>query len=1649
VDAVISLTACEHRDNPTPENCTPADSITVFDPVRTLGQLPAGFIQLSRFGLQVTGVPTGRQMIDLDVCLAGSKTGQPAADCKTFTLLAQADEEKRYYITDCPDGCTGVKFDRNGDEVYENRVSRNPFDTLDLVRRGLPEKNINYESLRDAADENNNGIADCEEGGNDFTCGNPDFTGPWDFDTDREGFRTGVYELSEDSTGGISNFGEDTNWNDSLDGDEDGSKIGSTFTIDYNWGTGGGCGWASNNEGAGPGGVFHTGTIGNWDSSHDTQECRPDGIISGTEICEPHDVYSGTAGEKFWFEYLRTPEIHPVHFGTDPRDGFDWRTQILDYSWAIQWDQADGNSVWTWEFDLDTTDGDQLLGDNTLHGIYGGGPNGLISGGNFPLYDGALVFAPTNADVGSANYGNEENGTIGGNREAKRGCWFNVLSQIDTDVGNSAADRPLNLPRPVDDDCDNEYDLGPDGCPGECGVDDDNNGAVDDPLEICPCMRCEGGPRAGIACTKDLPCNPDADDPNHYDCVLDVDPTNGTPTAFGDDVCGGAADPDDGSPSPDEGVFSEFELASTGERVTRQASPNLGNGVGGVGRPSGNIRYNTLEDFFGPVGSSWQAEIGFLVLEPEGDPALDGYGMTVDEVVVEWLEARPIDQTEDKCGINAPAPEEFEGRCARVMLAEENNTFAGDRRLEVSVLDPEPAGNEVTCPSGARGVEVTAFSEAEPQGETLCLEETSAGGTHFAGLVQTTTKIQAPDDGLVYTDFNGLVTPTLTVRYVDKNDGVHATDNGPDGQPGIAGFDDDGDGTTDEADELCPTTSQLAPGRSPHLAGQPSRYSDDNCGCLDNPIDAVTFTQFDVADVIIEEVFFSDDGDDDGFADPGEKVTATVVFRNLADFPIEDLVFRASSGSDYILCFGNDDPGDATGDTAKIDRIEARQPGCITPDPAVCSDRVEAQFSFIVADDVTRNSLSEELRSGLEVTMNGLAKATRLSENAGRRAPRDADRITEFDIPISGFAVRQFFEVEHNLSPGSEGTATTYENDFEAYANDAALFNDWRPRTEGDDVDELDGNRCQYNDPFNPFGNSTEPQEYCEVGEETDNTVHDWHLSSLTGCDSQGLTTCQKGQGGNVIKSHGPGDQSLAMNWLAWGYTPFLDNPMSYHANRIQWIEKTESIQLLSAAAGAEPPKLEMWTMVSLADTRAFVGPMPRTLDAAVTGVCVDRNGNNQCDTINDGDGTERWEVIDPKINPYSSWKAPNFINCAYDPTDDGSTEDDFFENSQRYGPSSTCYPNLVESCLGRTSDPSFIITSVYQHPTCFPETGDFDVEVPGLYETASTGGGTGTGVWAKQVYDLSKYRGQKILLRFLSTGTGIAGVDIWGNFVEGFLNADDGWYIDDIVVTGVSSTDFNLSIDNAIGGSAGCPTTTCGSATSRVAVLPYPRNDKNGEPKPAAACTDATLEYCDFDEDGTVDSSGTTADSPAPRQAFVIEARESETDTCFGGALEFRFEIAGGEVLSDWSTLQDILVDPLETTTYDVSVRCSTDTSCENTQSVTIDVPPYTPRDFTCRTNNLVLQTDKQTINWDPDGNDACPAEWDVAKGTSFGSTFFDNQSCLEDNSTDTQSTDPADPNPGFGFWYVSRHTGEDGSYSTGTPAEEPGRDDNITACP
>ena len=292
-------------------------------------------------------------------------------------------------------------------------------------------------------------------------------------------------------------------------------------------------------------------------------------------------------------------------------------------------------------------------------------------------------------------------------------------------------------------------------------------------------------------------------------------------------------------------------------------------------------------------------------------------------------------------------------------------------------------------------------------------------------------------------------------------------------------------------------------------------------------------------------------------------------------------------------------------------------------------------------------------------------------------------------------------------------------------------------------------------------------------------------------------------------------------------------------------------------------PELTFWTQLSIFDKRLFVveplSPGDYAFSAARVYACIDHDTDGQCDTRETGnlDGTEKWEPLEAWYSPESSFRTDNFINCMYDPTDDGSTETDFFPNSVTSGPSSTCRPNVVDTCLGQTrsDDSSGIAFMNVLGDACFPETGVEATEGVKGY----VGGALWTDArWVLKRYRLDEFAGRKVLFRWHMTPGQFPGVDNCAAILGwGCGNRDDGWFIDDIRVNGLAQP-LTLLIDNAGEAIAPPAPTICapGEIDPALAAIPYPTFDTElFAARPAAACSDPAVATCDFNNDDAVDA--------------------------------------------------------------------------------------------------------------------------------------------------------------------------------------------------
>jgi hypothetical protein len=217
------------------------------------------------------------------------------------------------------------------------------------------------------------------------------------------------------------------------------------------------------------------------------------------------------------------------------------------------------------------------------------------------------------------------------------------------------------------------------------------------------------------------------------------------------------------------------------------------------------------------------------------------------------------------------------------------------------------------------------------------------------------------------------------------------------------------------------------------------------------------------------------------------------------------------------------------------------------------------------------------------------------------------------------------------------------------------------------------------------------------------------------------------------------------------------------------------------------------------------------------------------------------WIKVEPYWNPYDQQNSPDIFQCGFDPIDDGSTEDDFFDPTdpaRTLGPSSLCYPEFVYVRHGESSSP-------------FAPANMGRADGPGL------AGMWGLGTWIETKFDLERFRGRSVRVRFIATtleGNAVPQGENWEDIFH--INPDpgeDGWWIDDVEVSGTLTMPAVVTVDvQDNSGLSGPPAD----------------GDLDGFCDPMDNCTHAAnADQQDSDDDGLGDSCDT-----CPQLAYVID---------------------------------------------------------------------------------------------------------------------------------------------------------------------------------
>lgn len=341
LDVTATLTACTPGTVLPDGSCTPFPGIEVYDGTQNLGLMTAGLTQSASFNLNVKPTVTFPGQVEMVFGVSAQKNGLTVANINTFHHVLDADtwsfadedpavSGATYYSTDFPTGGREVK-------VYAQEF----YDPLNWMFAAETFKFGDMTSSADCADANPNPIILC---GNANLMGFNPGTGrfdtpiantmPWTFDTEDEGF---AQRRRFDSDPG------------------DNLELQSHNV--WQWNNTGECGFQSNDRATGTDGqTYLGGTGGVWHSGFAESMPGTPGGRTGYDLgCENYDIPgSPDPKREVVIDAVSSPHFFRVKQQTDA-NGFAYQLEFTRYGFNIAPDVPDGNAMFGYELDPDTT----------------------------------------------------------------------------------------------------------------------------------------------------------------------------------------------------------------------------------------------------------------------------------------------------------------------------------------------------------------------------------------------------------------------------------------------------------------------------------------------------------------------------------------------------------------------------------------------------------------------------------------------------------------------------------------------------------------------------------------------------------------------------------------------------------------------------------------------------------------------------------------------------------------------------------------------------------------------------------------------------------------------------------------------------------------------------------------------------------------------------------------------------------------------------------------------------------------------------------------------------------------------------------------------------------------------------------------------
>jgi len=1038
-----------------------------------------------------------------------------------------------------------------------------------------------------------------------------------------------------------------------------------------------------------------------------------------------------------------------------------------------------------------------------------------------------------------------------------------------------------------------------------------------------------------------------------------------------------------------------------------------GDRAAGAGKP----RPSTLEDLYGDTGNTFQGALGFVNMQGKSTAAQGGFGHAIDDMVIEWREFT-LEPDSTDCAA---------GSCA-TMLLDTDRAFVGEGIFTLRVLDQSPYGFACAGGSGAGHV-------CFPADPSHAVGSTCPGGSCVAATNDCNGNglFFEPDDGNPATPFTGddgdcddSGTPDVVVLVKSEAEPlgelVFANQTFPGVYEGRFVATALGDSPAPPARSGVLFLAQTG-NNNPTISAQYFDANDGTGDICENTI--VQATQGVVSDgivvffdqtcpVVVQGFDFVDNGDGDDFLDTRETGTFKVLLNNKCPYPLNNCILRITTNSSDIACIQNP--------VVAIPRLE-----CAGPAPcALPNDTLQESPPILITAGQGLWECNDAGATPCESTADCPATSSCVQNTdnppvAQFTVTMRCDEIDALEIP-QDFSMTLDININYNTAnqtTWSEGFENSNGADlsdggteFVAENNDLGIPGN----TLAEGLANGQGWRCQYTDPdwenSNSSGNEVETNCFPAHTLAHSQKIY-WRIDGQN--IPENLVDAGRAKSGVRSMYFGVYDQIAVQNGL-----PCLTTP----EGTVEGVRTSDPIYL-----GVNPPPvLSWWHQVSLMDSRRENVPAGFGSERGIVQL--------QFADAND-DPLGDWVKLVPTKNKYDQQAFPNFFNCQFDPIDDGTTEDDFFDPTdplRTYGPSSTCFgtapgfgTDLTWGCIGDT-DGTFNTDNVCNGDAGSVVASDKPSWPPNPLDLSGT--------WLESRVDLAQHKGRRVRLRYLVAGTKARAENYELTFKFNPDERDDGWWIDDVTINSALTVPATFSADPAP--NAGLPScgVPCISATANVTVASEPPTcdaGGNGSALGLPCKNDAVCAAVTAGAECRLPVNPPSVTLKAPGQPLELNALGADAPSiaqpCFDGGLQFRFE-KNSQIVRDF-TENPVLVDaPLADAVYDVTARCSSVPSCKQTRTIAVEV--------VCPSTGFVeFWPDLTPINddefdWQPispatNRNPVIPELWqmrygslgDLKAGGDFSTSTLVAAQPGAVSSFDTSAL-PPDPNPQVGRYFI-----------------------------